>query len=311
MTRIMKNKFIWLLISAALCYACTSKNDPENAADDAQQGKAYLPDSSLYYSQDILQSKDVYFYNSDGRQDKKEHYEYNPDSHQWIVSNKTEYSNWNSKGEYCQYIESIPAESGWTPTVRYTRTFDSSGKVSSESYETREGDSWQNNLQYKYTYTPQGDVELRESWYYYNDVVYYSALKNQYFYRTDLIDSLYCFTRSSETDSYILESKTVYPKYDSNGNRTEEITYSYSNNEWIPSTRLQVSYDSKNNLLGGSSYTWRNNNWVINGESTISYKYLEDTDLITEYSEQNTYYDEDGNKTRYSSYTMKHFYSKH
>lgn len=278
----MKTKALLLLLCPAfLLMSCKSKNDPQDGEQD-QQGQGYLLDSTISYSSDVLQHKDIFFYHSDGRQDYKLRYDYNSESHTWIASNKTEYANWNSEGEYGQYIESVPAESEWSPTVRFTRNFDSSGKVSSELYETREGGNWLKNLEYKYTHTSQGDVETRESWYYYNDVVYYSAVKYQYFYRADHIDSLYTYARSEETASYVLDSKTVCPKYDEKGNRTEEIIYAYSNDNWILTNSVQKYY-----------------------------QYLEVTDLIAEYTELNTHYDEDGNKSSAASLTKKHFYSKH
>ena len=93
--------------------------------------------------------------------------------------------------------------------------------------------------------------------------------------------------------------------YDTNGNKTSDFYYVFSNGDWIVKWNAEYSYDANGNQTSYASYSW----W--NGESRGSEKTestYDDNNNITSYTQ---YWWDWGNNDWEFSYKIVYYYSDH
>jgi hypothetical protein len=100
--------------------------------------------------------------------------------------------------------------------------------------------------------------------------------------------------------------------YDGNGNKTIEIKYIWSNNQWISSSKNEYTYDDNNDNIQNIEFHWRTGQWVFsfkrentydkNKKKTQSIDYIWRTDQWGISAKREYIYDTFGNNTHLANY---------
>ena len=272
--------------------------------------------------------KTIFFYNEYEKEILRIGYNWNDANNNWEESSKTEYiydtnnnlimqildaefkmewiySNNNNPImliEYFFYTDS----NKWEITQTHEYIYDNNNKIRKQiEYENSLDD-----FKTEYTYDTNG-----------NKIMYIGYLKN---IKNNDWDVFFKYESVYDTNNNIREihrwAKRTHTKekeeyvYDTNGNQTKQISYSWKKNAW--KARFKIEYENTKNQTKAISYYWEKNTWkksgkleyVYNndGKETMNVCYYWNNDWFV-LSKHENLYDSNGNPTMWVYYYRREY----
>jgi hypothetical protein len=177
---------------------------------------------------------------------------------------------------------------------RIASTFDSSGRVLTQSTLGWRDGAWADSLHQTYVYDARGNLiharhENFKAGLVSHTTVSYNAsfLETDYLHQSFLHDSSFTSTRStrhysgdgrltayvSENLDYTKQTRrdSITFAYGSNGKRSEEIRYSLANDGWIAQSKTEYRYNDTGAVTRTRIYSWLQDAWVLKTDAETGY----------------------------------------
>ena len=293
----MKHYLLPILIVLLPFYACTEKNNPSIPWNDT----GYRLDSMLSYRDGVLDQKQIYYYSVNSKYYDST-YSYRMDSTHWILSFKSV----------------VKYKNHWSDTETSNYYYNNNKWEISDTYcNNHKQDIWiqyikgeeQVRYEYQYEYDSLGNIVLSVEKTYHKGVFNrYTEIKYDIFYTDQRQDSIYCFRRTDPQAAFECSEKTIVIRDEETC--YESISYVYADNKFIPSQKSIRQYDSHGNTTLSMPYSWINNEWILWWNYEATYQYLPNSDLIEIRETKIIDYDKEGNVTHESKTKDVSYYTK-
>ena len=177
-------------------------------------------------------------------------------------------------------LEWEPGLNEWVNSKAVIYLYDDNANLNEEFQEEWNGNTWVNDWKNTYIYDNDGHVteRIEEGWWFDH---WYSLYKiiNNYDDNGNLIQEIGQWYGSSLSDN---DWKETFAN-DGYGHQLEGIFYSWSDTDWVQSSRFTSTYDGNGRLSSTLSQMWNDSSWVNLSLTSITYN---DNGNPTEYLSQ-------------------------
>jgi hypothetical protein len=155
-------------------------------------------------------------------------------------------------------------------SLRYTYTYNSSGKCLTELDEKWTNNAWVNFQRNTYTYDNSGNdlTHLVEAW---TNNAWVNSHSYIFTYTYDNSGNIEASYQESWINNALVNSFRALFTYDNSGNELTDLGEIWANNAWVNYYRYTYSYDNSGNMLTSLFENYVNNVWVISYRHTYTY----------------------------------------
>ncbi|MCQ2305054.1 MAG: T9SS type A sorting domain-containing protein [Bacteroidales bacterium] len=250
--------------------------------DDENGGNLVQVVESYIINKDGGNFEPVYiqhYYYTDGRLTKFE-YETYMDYSYWMVTDRTEYE-YDEEGNLVALVSS--ALTDWTapePYMDYSSkevyTYENGQVKTFTYYQYGEGggfgkdDEWTPILRTEYEdYDANGNYHVSYSYFYGEDWEPSSKEERTYDESNNMTSQIYYYW---DGELWIASSKTSFDFVPASNTLNEQLEYEFDGADYYPIKRTVFEYDTLGNRTKALFYTWENEDWTNNGYAEATYE---------------------------------------